>query len=253
VQSEERLRRIERATDLPLLVLAIIMIPLLALPAFADLEPGVRDAFLAADWFIWAAFAVDYGVKLVVAPQRRLYVRSHVLEGLMVVLPFLRPLRILRAARVVRVARLAVVAGLNVDLIRDIAAQKGTKFVVGAAVATVLIGGTLALLAEKDAEGSNINSFGDAIWWAIVTMTTVGYGDQYPTTEMGRGVAVVLMLFGIAAVSGLTATIAAFLVKERGGGAEGEVQLADLMEKLEELQAQVADLQARGAQQPPGG
>jgi voltage-gated potassium channel len=137
----------------------------------------------------------------------------------------------------------AVALGFNVQVLQDIASQRGTKVIVAAVGGTLLLGATLAYLAERREADATITSFGDALWWAAVTMTTVGYGDVYPTTPMGRGVAIALMLFGIAALSALTATIAAFLVRE---SAE-EVTMADLLAELRALREEVAQLRAGGS------
>ena len=73
--------------------------------------------------------------------------------------------------------------------------------------------GAIAVLdAEQDADGANITTFGDALWWASTTVTTVGYGDRFPVTTSGRLVAVALMLVGIAAIGAITAGVAAWLV-----------------------------------------
>ena len=68
---------------------------------------------------------------------------------------------------------------------------------------------------ESHQRGSNIHAFSDAIWWAMVTVTTVGYGDRFPVTAAGRGVAVVLMLVGIGLVGVVTATVASYFVEQR--------------------------------------
>ncbi len=235
MQDEERLLRIERLTDFPLLLLAVALIPLLLAPVFVDLSDEAEAVILAVDWFIWAAFAADFGVKLAVAPQRRLYLRSHWLEAAMVLLPFLRPLRV---ARLLRFARAGTALGFNARTLRKLAGERGTRLVAAAALVVLVAGASLVLLAERESETSNIRSFDDALWWAITTMTTVGYGDRYPTTAAGRGVAAALMLFGIAALSALTATIAAFLVRED----ESEVlrEIGELRDELRELRAEVS-------------
>lgn len=235
MQSEDRLQRIEEATDLPLLLLAVAMIPLLVVPLFLDASPGVDRTLLTCDWMIWAVFAADFSVKVAVAPRRLHYIRSHWLHAAMVLLPFLRPLRALRLLRALRVARVAVAIGVDASLLRRIAAQRGLQLTVAAVVTTAVLGALLVLLAERNEASGNIHDYGDALWWSVSTMTTVGYGDRFPTTPAGRGIAVVLMLVGIAALSTLTATIAAFLVQERE--ADTKVTLADVMTELREIRA----------------
>ncbi len=236
MQSEERLRAIERATDVPLLVLAVVMIPLLIAPLTVNLSDEVGAAVLAADWLIWAAFAVDFGVKLVVAPRRLNYVATHPFEAAMVLLPFLRPLR---AVRLLRFARVAAALGLNLEILREIGNNKGARFIVGFVLACVVFGAVGAFLAERGEAEGNITSFGDALWWSVTTMTTVGYGDRFPTTPEGRGIAAVLMVFGIAALSAMTATIAALLVREDTDAGPSN---ADILAELQALRREVAEL-----------
>src|SRR5208282_3565148 len=83
-----------------------------------------------------------------------------------------------------------------------------------AAAATLITGSWLVLLFEENARGSNIHNYSDALWWAIVTVTTVGYGDRFPVTEGGRAVAVILMLVGIGLIGVLTDTVASVFIKE---------------------------------------
>ena len=233
MRSEERLRRIERATELPLLALALLMIPLLLLPLTVELSPRLERAFFAADWLIWVAFAIDFGAKLAVAPARVAHVRSHPLEAAMVLLPFLRPLRL---ARLLRLARVAVALGVNLELVQSLFRRRGSSFIIACLLIAVVGGGTLAFVAERQAEGANITSLGDSIWWALVTMTTVGYGEHYPTTTLGRAVAIVLMLFGIAALSVATASIAAFLVRD-----QEQLELGDVVQRLERQEERLGD------------
>jgi len=247
MRNDERLHQIERLTDLPLTLLAVAMVPLLLVPLLADVPSTYDQAFLAADWLIWAAFAADLGVKLVVAPKPFQYLRHHWIEALIVFVPFLRPLRLFR---LLRLGRLAVTLGLNVHLMRSLARQRGTSFVLVAVIVTAVVGATLAFLAERGADGSNIHTMGDALWWALSTMTTVGYGDRYPVTPFGRGIAAALMLFGIAALSALTATVAAYIVRDHE-----DVQLADLLDEIRALREEVSRLQSsdNGARAPADG
>ena len=245
MQSEDRLKQIERATEVPLLVLALVMVPLLLGPVVFNLRADVEDVFLAMDWLIWAGFAADFGVKLAVAPRRLEYVQTHPLEAGMVLFPFLRPLRL---ARLIRFARIATALGLNVAILQRMAAERGTRLVVGAVLSCLVVGAGGVLLAARGEPDANITNFRDALWWAATTMTTVGYGDRFPTTAEGRGIAVVLMLFGIAALSALTAVVAAMLVREHNAEDE-EPRLSELLEELRELRREVAEMK-RDANRP---
>ncbi len=214
------------------------MVPLLVVPFVTELSDSSSTAFLAADWFIWAAFAADFGVKIAVAPRRLEYVKTHPLEAGMVVLPFLRPLRL---TRLLRLTRIAVALGVNVDIVRDLMTQRGAKLVVAAVLLCLVFGAGGVFLAERDSPDANINSFGDALWWSATTMTTVGYGDRFPTTPEGRGVAVALMFFGIAALSSLTAVIAATLVREHEN-LDTDPKFEAVLLELRQLRAEIAEL-----------
>ena len=216
-----------------MLALALLMVPLLVLPFATDLSEQVHRWFLIADYVIWAAFTVEFGAKLLVSPNRLAYVRGHPLEAAMVVVPFLRPLRFLR---LLMLLRLAVVLGLNTRLIRSFFLRRGTGFVLACLLVAVVGGGTLTFIAEHNHANSQITSLGDSYWWAMVTMTTVGYGDYAPVTPLGRGVAGFLMIFGIAALSITTASVAALMTRQSQAPARSS-SLRDLRIRQRQLRA----------------
>lgn len=117
------------------------------------------------------------------------------------------------------------------------------------ALVITLAGGTLAFLFERQAEEATITSIEDAIWWAFVTSTTVGYGDAYPVTAAERGIAIALMLLGIAALSAVTASVAAFLTREDQGTEQPDVAL--FLERLDDLKAEIALLRHEQANHRP--
>ena len=216
-----------------MLALALLMVPLLVLPFATDLSEQVHRWFLIADYVIWAAFTVEFAAKLLVSPNRLAYVRGHPLEAAMVVVPFLRPLRFLR---LLMLLRLAVVLGLNTRLIRSFFLRRGTGFVLACLLVAVVGGGTLTFIAEHNHANSQITSLGDSYWWAMVTMTTVGYGDYAPVTPLGRGVAGFLMIFGIAALSITTASVAALMTRQSQAPARSS-SLRDLRIRQRQLRA----------------
>ena len=236
----EMLERFERATELPLLILALAIVPLLIIPFAVDLDDTTDTALLAVDWIIWAMFAMELGVRTYLADARVSYLRRHWFDALIVALPFLRPLRVVRSARALRLARLAPFLARAASDLHRILHRRGLQYVLLAGVSCVMLSATAVFLLEKD-EGGTINDYGTALWWAATTVTTVGYGDSFPVTPEGRGVATLLMLFGITFFSWVTANIAAFLV-EFGGDSEQAVTLADVMAKLEVLESELRAL-----------
>lgn len=231
-QREALLRRIERLTEAPLLILAFAMIPLLIGPLLWELSPQEETTFIALDTFIWALFAIDLIVKVVVAPNRLAYVRRHWLEVLVVVVPFLRPLRLLRIFLFGSRAWVGVRRLVHIDFL----------FVYG--IGLVIITATVVASVEGG-ENASIHSFADALWWAVATITTVGYGDMVPVSVAGRAVAFVLMLGGIAFFSGITANLASFLVK---GEASDKKAIAQLIKEVEGLRQEVSRLREGSSQ-----
>jgi len=223
---EELVHRLERITEMPLLILAFVMIPLLIGPMVWELSPQEETTFIALDYFIWAIFAIDLIIKVAISPQRLIYLRRHWLEVLVVVVPFFRPLRILRIFVFGSRAWVGMRRLVNID------------FILVYGIGLVIIAATVVASVEGGAEAS-IHSFADALWWAVVTITTVGYGDMVPITVAGRAVAFVLMLGGIAFFSGVTANLASFLIK--GHDAEKKA-LSQLVKEVEGLRQEVSKL-----------
>lgn len=225
---EELLHRIERITEMPLLILAFVMIPLLIGPMVWEMSPQEESTFIMLDYFLWAIFAIDLIIKVTVSPHRLNYLRRHWLEVLVVVVPFLRPLRILRIFIFGSRAWVGARRLVNVD------------FIIIYGIGLVIIAATVVASVEGG-EGASIHSFADALWWAVVTITTVGYGDMVPVSLVGRAVAFILMLGGIAFFSGVTANLASFLIK----GHEAEKKaLSQMVKEMEGLRQEMAKLRA---------
>ena len=104
---------------------------------------------------------------------------------------------------------------------------------VGGALLLAFVGALAELNAERHAPGATIVNFGDAIWWATTTMTTVGYGDTYPVTVIGRWVAAALMVGGVALLGTVTATFASWLVDRVSTVSSNEAELRATVARLE--------------------
>ncbi|SEL74474.1 potassium channel family protein [Streptacidiphilus jiangxiensis] len=205
VDQGHRFTRWNRATQVPLLVLGCAFLVLMLVPAFdSTLSRDQLGVVWAAEGVIWLVFCVDYAVKFWLAQYRRDFFRSHRLDLVMVALPMFRPLG---ALRVVGVFAL-MARGLRRN--RSLLAATYTG---GVFVTVLIVGAYTEWLAERNAPGADILTFGESLWWALVTIATVGYGDYVPVTTAGRLIASVLMISGIATLSMVTASVASWLVQ----------------------------------------
>jgi voltage-gated potassium channel len=233
----ERLMRVDRVTELPMLVLAFAYVPVFVVGYLRDVPDDVSDAAQVVSLLIIAAFAVELVVKVAVARGRLAYLRTHWLDVVIVFVPFLRPLRILRVLRVLPfIARGA--AG-----IRKILGEYNGVYVLFVGTLSVLMSAFLVLVFERGA-GGTIQTFAGALWWAAQTITTVGYGDGVPITTGGRVVAVLLMVIGIALFGVLTAGVAAYFVHDPTQNTQDE-QAAKMLARFDALEQRLDSLESQ--------
>jgi voltage-gated potassium channel len=233
------LERYERASELPLTLLALAIIPLIVLPMTADLGGAMDETFFAVDWIIWGIFAVDLVFRTSLVEQRRRYLIAHWYDVLIVAIPFLRPLRVLRSARALRLLRLTRAMSFMARFfasVRELGRRRGLAYVLSGAVLLTILAAALVFVFERNGDGT-IDDFGTALWWAVVTIASVGYGDAVPVTPEGRAIAVFLMILGISLFGFVTASVAAFLVEQTRE--HPRASLDDVMAKLEELEREL--------------
>lgn len=206
---------------------AIATIPVVILQ-----ERGSNQLWLlAADWAIWITFAVALATDLASTSKRRKYLRTHLVDAAVVVLSFPALPSILaltRLVRVVRVLRLATVAMRAVPALRATIGRRELLYVFSLAFILSIAGAGLLTVIEPETVGE---SFLNAVWWAVVTVTTVGYGDITPTTIMGRVIAIAVMLIGLGVISTLSASIAAYFVSQ-----ENDSEFKRIEERLERIE-----------------
>jgi voltage-gated potassium channel len=242
-RSQEAYDRFSSAVALPLTILALIWLPILIIPIVGHLPAGVANTFDAIDYVVWAAFAIEYGVKLYLTPSRRHYFTHHLVELAVVAMPLLRPLRALRLLRVLNIARAGLILTNALRRLRGMLTHHGLHYVLSVVLGVIVVCAAVELGFEQDARGSTIQNFGDALWWAVVTVTTVGYGDKFPVSSGGRGVAVVLMLVGIGLIGVLTASVASYFVEEKV-----DQDKRGLDARLDRIEGMLADVLARSSQ-----
>jgi voltage-gated potassium channel len=232
---------IERATKYPMALLGIAWLVIAIVVVGAKVNGSASIWLVGTLFALWAILLAEYGIRLVLTPDRRGYLTRRWVEPATVAIPPLQGWHLVgieKTGLLVREAELRVEAVLR---------HHSLFRVLVAAAATLFLGAWLVLLFEENAKGSTIHDYPDALWWAIVTVTTVGYGDRYPVTEGGRAVAVILMLLGIGLIGVLTATIASVFVKEHTDASKEEFRKghADLGQQLSEIIQRLADVERR--------
>jgi voltage-gated potassium channel len=196
---------IKRAWNETLTFLALAFLASFSYPAFStDISDSTQSLLNVVQWISWIAFAADLIYGLISAENKKVYLKKHPMEIAAVLLPFLRPLRLMRVISFGGLAIQKVAIGRQFAI---------TVKVFLASIFVAYISAVQITIVERGAEGSNIKNFGDGLWWAITTVTTVGYGDRYPTTIEGRFIAIALMIMGISLMGVITASVAAWFVK----------------------------------------
>lgn len=228
--------------DIAAIVAALASIPL----TFAQLAGNETALILAADWVIWSVFLLEYAVPLATTERRAAYVRRNWFGAAVVVLSFpaapavLNTLRLARLVRLFRLLRLVALTARAVQALGVVLGRRG--FVYVGALTTLVVAGSAGALLIVEPETVK-GDYWTGLWWAVVTSTTVGYGDVAPTTIPGRLLGVAVMLTGIGLVSTLAGSVTAYFISQ-----EENAQLREMQERLarvEELLKRLSEKQAR--------
>jgi voltage-gated potassium channel len=199
--------RHEVAWELTMAALAVVFVAV----GFAadDAAPATQGWLLALDVALTAIFVLEFSTRMIAAPSWREYLRGHWIDALALVpTGGTRLLRLLRLLRLVR-----AFSGLYRALtgLERLAAHRGLVWLFFAWLGVAALCAAALYLAETG-QNPNLHTPFDAVWWGVVTLSTVGYGDIYPVTPEGRLVGAVLMLLGITLWAGVTGTIASYFV-----------------------------------------
>jgi voltage-gated potassium channel len=224
-----RASEIRKRFEVPILIAALLVVPVIVIEEQAT-SSGLLGAAQVLNWLIWAAFVAEFVSVLVAAENRLGYVRLAWLDLAIILFSFpLLPAAFAssRLLRLVRLLRIGTVLTRGTSAIRSVFGGRGIGF--AAALTLVAALGAAGIFMVVDPED---RTFGDAIWWAIVTITTVGYGDIVPQTTVGRAAGIVVMLVGVGFVAILTAAIAAHFV-----GQEENDELRQINERLDRIEA----------------
>lgn len=215
-------RRWEAVTYWPLTAAALVFIVAQTVHVLAQVSAGLA----AVTWTIvavtWALFIVDYLVRLALSRPRGRWFRTHLGDLAVALLPVLRPVRLLGALTRIPAFTRTAAGSLRSRLL---------VYGIGAALLLIWSAAVTVLGFERPAANGTIRSFGDAVWWAFCTVTTVGYGDFAPVTVPGRIIAVGLMFGGVVLVGLIVATFSSWVMEratrthtEQRAATRGDIQ-----------------------------
>ena len=224
--------------ELFIVALTVFSLAMLAAYYLIPLTEATEQALLWIDLPISLIFLADSLGCLRRADDKRAYLKWGWLDFLGSI-PLILPLRIARLARLIRAwrtLRLRRLSQVGKDLDRN-RAESAALITVFLALVVLTMATVAVLEFESEVPQANIRSAGDAFWWAIVTLATVGYGDYYPTTIWGRIAAVALMTVGV----GIFGVLASYLANLFLPGSPDDDEVAD----LDEIKAELAALNTR--------
>jgi len=190
----------------PLVALSLAYTFVYVFPIFAyPLPESTRNSFQIAEYLIWAVFILDYIVQFLLATNKKKFFGEEWVSLIFIFVPFLRPVRAIRGIIFLRQASTHP---------RDSALLSLPWIIATLGALMMLIMAAAVLDIERLAPNSTIHSTGDALWWSLVTVTTIGYGDKYPVTGQGKLLAAVLIIFGIGLIASLTGFFASWIIKQ---------------------------------------
>jgi len=246
-EPEEKRARQSNAYELFILVVTILSLAIMVALVLPTLSPATRQLLNIYDNAICFIFLFDFGLRMKRAPSKRGYFfggRGWLdLLGSIPTFGVFKYAALLRLARLSRLARITrLLRGQNKrELVRDIVENRGeyAGFVtLTLAMLVLVLSSILVLQFEGKSPNANITSGGDALWWAIVTIATVGYGDFYPVTPGGRLVGVFVMVAGVGIIASLASIFASVLIPRPKGEPSPAAPAADLSEierRLDEI------------------
>jgi voltage-gated potassium channel len=216
-----------RWLEWPMTFLALVWLALLII----ELVRGVSPALEQLGLIIWGIFIVEFVLRLAISTHRLEFLKRNWFTGVTLLLPALRAFRVLRLARAIRGVRLVRILGSvnrGMNSIGRAMQRRGLSYVVAVTIIVVLLGAAGMYAFERDVEPAVLDSYGDALWWTAMLLTTIG-SDYWPRSTEGRLLSLLLSLYALGILGYITATLAAFFVGREAAaappnpsGSEGE-------------------------------
>lgn len=252
IERYELLQRLEEWLETPMVILAFVWLALLVV----ELTRGISAAFEIIGMTIWAIFILHFALEFALAPRKIAYLKKNWLLAISLIVPALRIFRILRVFRLLRLARVGrglrlfrVLSSLNSGM-RALGAslrRRGFGYVIALTLLVALAGAAGMYTFENEISGG-LNSYGEALWWTAMVMTTMG-SQYWPETFEGRLLCLFLSLYAFGVFGYVTATLATYFVGRDAESSDAELagakELADIRKELIALRSDIRALSGR--------
>ncbi|QOD05845.1 potassium channel family protein [Pseudarthrobacter sp. BIM B-2242] len=227
------LSRYSETSEIPMVVVSLVFLGAYTWQVVAD-PAGTEHLVTELVMFLtWAVFLADFIITMALTEKRKRWSLMNLVNFAVVVLPVFRTLRLLRVVSLLRVLNRATSLAFG---------QRIMSYVVSSSMLLTYTGALAVLDAERDADNANILNFGDALWWAFVTITTIGFGDRFPVTAEGRLIAVGLAVAGISLIGLVTVTMGTWVMATLQ-----KIRTEELAEEeSDDLQLELIKVRARG-------
>ena len=233
-------QKVEQFFQVPVMVSVLMLIPVWVIEYT---QQNLNSLAIYLNWGIWLVFLLEYTVLLYFVEDKIDFIKTHKLELFIIIFSFpivpeglassgfLRFARLPRLLNSLRFFRLAALLGRFGTTVKSIFNSKGLRFIVYTTIGLVLFFGFLFYISEP-----HVEKYSDGLWWALVTITTVGYGDITPISTLGRIIAGALMVMGIGFIATITAAVSSYFISSFN---DNEVTINDLGEKLDKIEKEL--------------
>ena len=246
--------------ELAMMLLSFISVILIVLMAFVPMASETKRLLFLIDTGICVIFLLHFFVGLINARDKKYYLKHHWID-FVASIPAIEPLRIARVFQILRVIRLIRMTRSIISVLLKQRRQATLASLMLAMVTIIALSSVVILLVENGAPNANIQSAEDAVWWSLVTISTVGYGDYYPVTTVGHVIGGIVIVCGVSffgVISGYMASIFVAPDEEEQRATqrkemreEMDVVLRRLEDNQQQMMQEIATLKAALDATPP--
>lgn len=226
--------------NITMAMLSLIVAIILILELTINLNKTTLNIFYTIDFFIWIIFVIDYFKRLYKSRNKKKFIKRHIVD-LISIIPLYTIFAVFRSFNILKISRVSRIANIS-KVVRIFGVFKKSKTNFDIFIKTnnfnytLLIGLLVLIVASILITFIEKVDFFDSLWWSIVTVTTVGYGDIYPKTILGKIVATILMFMGIGLIGSLTSTISTYFINKESKKSKEDYKTKILKDSIKSLQ-----------------